>query len=103
MTNLQAIQSTVAGYPLSTDTFNRVLLDRGIPAAGAYVGKSAAFELATADMYMILVTSANVSEGGFSVSVSEKAALKKLADTIYTRHQDNATSTPAIRNASNRW
>jgi hypothetical protein len=103
MTNLEAIQSSVAGYPLNVNVFHKALTDRGIAATDTYSGINSDFELATADMYMILVTSANVSEGGFSVSVSEKAALKKLADTIYTRHQDNATSTPAIRNASNRW
>ena len=103
MTILEAIKSTVAGYPLSDNTFYRVLTDRGLTAAATYTGKSQDFELATADIYMTLASAANVSEGGFSVSISDKSAFLKQADAIYQKYQDGNGSNPKVRNMSARW
>lgn len=104
MTNLEAIQSTVAGYQPSANTFNRVLTDRGISATGVYSGKSAAFELATADIYMVLATAVNVSEGGFSVSISDRAVFKNMAAAIYDRYSDTvATGSANVIDRSSAW
>jgi hypothetical protein len=103
MTTLEAIKSTVAGYPLPDNSFIKVLLDRGLSATAEYSGKTKAFELATADIYIVLVSSANVSEGGFSVSISEKANLTKMANAIYKKHDDTAGSNPTVSDASSAW
>jgi hypothetical protein len=103
MTNLEAIKSTVAGYPLSNDTFNRVLLDRGVLAAGQYSGSSQAFELAKADLYMTLVTAVQISEGGYQLSLTDKSNFMKMADAIYNRYSDAAISRPKVRNKSQAW
>ena len=103
MTILEAIKSTVAGYPLSDNAFIKALLDRGLSATAEYSGKSQSFELATADIYMVLVSSANVSEGGYSVSISEKANLMKMANAIYQKWGDTSGSTPIINDASSSW
>jgi hypothetical protein len=103
MTNLEAIQSTVAGYPLSENTFKKALTDRGLLATDNYPGKSKAFELATADVYSILATAANISEGGFSVSVSERSNFLKMADKIYGKWGENTGSANSISDATARW
>lgn len=86
MTNLEAIQSVAIGYPIDANTFLRILLDRGLDAQSDYAGKSKAFELAHADVLISLITAANMSEGGFSVSISEKSNFLKVASGLYEKH-----------------
>lgn len=47
---------------------------------------SKAFELATADLMIWLITAPNVKEGGYSLSISDKKTLKELASGIYSKH-----------------
>ncbi len=85
MTNLEAIKATTAGYPIADNTFTKALTDRGITSTGTYAGNSSAMELAQADVYVILATAANISEGQFSVSVNDRANLLKLANSLYQK------------------
>jgi len=98
VTNLEAIKSVVAGYPLSENTFNLVLLDRGLSVSAEYTGKSKEFELATADLYKVLVTAVNISEGDYQISVTDKSNFIKIANSIYLNYDepvvtDNAKKT----------
>ena len=88
MTNLEAIKSVVAGYPLSENTFNLVLLDRGLSAASEYTGKSKEFELATADLYKVLVTAVNISEGDYQIGMTDKSNFIKLANAVYLKYDE---------------
>jgi hypothetical protein len=102
MTILEAIQSTVSGYPLPVNTFNRVLTDRGLSGADTYSGTSRAFELATADIYKVLATAANISEGGFSVSINDRKTFLAMANSIYSQYGVSATGN-TISDATERW
>jgi hypothetical protein len=84
MTYLEAIKGKV-GYPLSDNAFTLALLDRGLTAADTYTAGQA-FDLAYADAVVTLITAPNVSEGGYSVSLSDKETLLKLANGIYTKY-----------------
>lgn len=103
VTNLEAIKSAVAGYPLPDNTFNRVLIDRGITASAVYAGKTEAFELAVADIYMQLATSANISEGGYNVSLSDKKILLQNANDIYTKYNRQEAVSPTVDDMTSRW
>jgi hypothetical protein len=103
MTTLEAIKSTVAGYPLAEGIFQKVLIDRGLTATAEYTGKSKQFELATADVYTVLVTAANINEGGYQVSVTDKSNFMKMASAIYQKWGDSAGSSPTINDASSLW
>jgi hypothetical protein len=85
MTNLEALQSTIAGYPLTVNTFAKALTDRGITSTDTYTGSGQAFELAQADCYVVLATGANISEGQYSVSVNDRKSLLELANSIYRK------------------
>ena len=82
MTNLEALKA-VLSYPLENNAFIKALNDRGLTESATY-SKCSAFELARADAIMTLVTTPNVSEGGYSLSQSDKKALIELANGIYT-------------------
>ena len=103
MTNLEAIQSTVAGYPLSENTFKRVLTDRGISATVEYPGKSKDFELAMADVYSILATAVNISEGGFQISITDKSNFLQMAEKMYSKWGENIGSANSITDATSAW
>lgn len=84
MTNLEAIKGKL-NYPLPDNSFILALNDRGLVETATYL-KSQAFDLAYADCITTLVTAPNVSEGGYSVSLSDKATLIKLANGIYAKY-----------------
>ena len=86
MTNLEALQSTVSGYQMDTNVFTRILTDRGITSTDTYTAISQAFQLATADVYIVVATMVNVSEGGFSISVNDRENLISMANSIYQRY-----------------
>jgi hypothetical protein len=102
MTNLEAIRSTAIGYPVGEDTLNRVLIDRGLAAGNEYAGKSKAFELAQADLLVALLTAANVQEGGFQVSMTDKSNFLKVASGIYDKWDEYnpLKQTPSITGVS---
>jgi hypothetical protein len=84
MTNLEAIKGKL-NYPLSVNSFTLALEDRGLSAAGTYVSCQS-FDLAYADAMTTLATAPNITEGGFQVSLTDKTALLRLADGIYTKY-----------------
>ena len=86
MTNLEAIKSQVP-YPLKENSFKKVLLDRGLVDTEEYSPDNIKpFELATADALHIVITAPNISEGGYSISVSEKKELRQIASGLYDKH-----------------
>jgi hypothetical protein len=63
----------------------------------ATADKKKAFELAKADLYKELIAAANITEGGFSVSMTEKATLKDLANAIYSKYGEPLIAQPTIK------
>jgi hypothetical protein len=85
MTNLEALKSTAIGYPVGESTFQKILIDRGLIADAEYPGKTKETELAQADLYVSLLTAANIQEGGFQVSMTDKSNFAKVASGIYNK------------------
>lgn len=87
MTILEAIKEAI-GYPISDNRAEMTLTKRGLSktaTATQAVLTGKAFELATADLMIWLITAPNVSEGGYSLSVSDKSTLKSIASGIYSK------------------
>lgn len=86
MTNLEAIKADVV-HPLPDNSFKKVLLDRGLSDSDQYDPNNVKpFELAKADALLIVVASPNISEGGYTLSVSDKKELKSTASGLYRKH-----------------
>jgi hypothetical protein len=92
MTNLEAIKGKIV-YPLSDNSCILALNDRELIETDTYV-KGKAFDLAYADLIITLLHSPNVSEGGYSISISDKAALEKVATGIYAKYGVKSSLTP---------
>lgn len=104
MTNLEALTSAV-NYPVDKIKIQKLLIDNGLNDSDTYSGPGKAFDMATAGLYVLLVTSANISEGDFQVSATDKGNYMLLASGIYRKYgvQDPLKERPAIRNRSNCW
>lgn len=96
MTNNAALQSTTS-YPIVADAIERLLVDRGLLPADVYSGKSQAFDLAKADLYKELVAGASITEGGYSVSLSDKKSLLDIANSIYVQYSEPTIAQPTIK------
>jgi len=84
MTNLEAIKGKLS-YPLSENAYILALTTRGLISTDNYAGGQA-FDLAYADLIIVLLTTPNITEGSYSVSLSDRAILIKLASAIYTKY-----------------
>lgn len=99
MTILEAIKESV-GYPISPNRASMTLIKRGLTGtdeATQTILNSREFELATADLMFWLITTANVSEGGYSVSLTEKASIKTIASRIYQKWGVADSTAPTAR------
>lgn len=110
MTNIEAL-SAVVNYPVDEIKLNKILIDRGINEQDWYTGISRDFELATADVYLLLASSANISDSGYQVSMTDKSKMIDLATGIYLKYGlpdpmnpiPTVVKKPTIRNRSNYW
>ena len=84
MTYLEAIRAKLS-YPLSDNAFILALTDRGLTSTDTYTAGES-FDLTYADTIVMLLTTPNISEGGYSISLTDKTALIKLASDIFTKY-----------------
>lgn len=94
MTYLEAIKGKL-NYPLSDNAFILALTDRGLTHTDTYV-KGQFFDLAHADTIIMLISSPNITEGGYSVSQSDKNILLDLANGIYVKYGEPVCSLKKI-------
>lgn len=103
MNNLEALKSAVS-YPIDEMKLRKALIDQSIDENGIYSGLSQSFELATAAVYILILTAANVSEGDYQLSMTDKSNMFKLVGAIYSKYGlKNPLNTSTIKNKSNYW
>ena len=80
-----------------------IATERNLDLSAAFdqnVAKSPAFQLSKADMIRNIITMPNVSEGGVSISITDRRTLIGLANGIYSKYgeplikEENPTVTP---------
>jgi len=91
MNNLEALKSKIAGYPLSDNTYLTALIDHELDPQSNYAGMSMEFDLATADIYVVLATGVNITEGSYQFSITDKSNFLKVANSLYSRHGQPTT------------
>lgn len=84
MTIIEALKSGVH-YPLSSNTFIRIATQRGIvnDEFTTEVANSNSFKGALADLLYEIVIVPNISEGGVSISYSDKKVILDRANSLY--------------------
>lgn len=104
MTNSAALIASI-NYPIDADKIEKLLIDNGISPSGEYAGLTKEFELATAGLYCLLLATANIKEGGYEVSMTDKSNMIMLASAIYEKYGlDNPLKPqPKITDKSSIW
>lgn len=77
-------------FPLSATQAEVIAEDRGLKLDAQYtkaIGKTPEFRLAKADMIRNIITAPNVSEGGVSISYSDRKTLIGIANGIYAKYE----------------
>lgn len=102
MTNLQAAQSTIASnYPFDDEAFKAGLISVGLdPDADQIAGKG--FDLALAGLILFLITSADVSEGGYSVKL-DRDALMKVRNSLLAKWDSQVPTGATLRDRTYYW
>lgn len=102
MTNLEAAKAAVgANYPWNDTTFQLGLVSVGLdPAAQMVSGK--AFDAALAALILYLITSADITEGGYSVKLDRKAMLEARKALLAKWDLPDGTG-PTLRDRTNLW
>ncbi len=101
MTNLEALRGKVP-YPVEEQVYMVALAERNVVAGDDFM-PSKGIELAKADCIVSVLISPNISEGGYSISKTEAATLRKIAGSIYSRYGEKNPFNATISNATNRW
>ncbi len=102
MTNLEALSANI-NYPLEDNKLEKALFDREVdPTRNYSLENKKAVDLATADIYVVLVTSANIQEGGYQISLTDKSNLIKLARATFKKYgePDPFDETPKVGSIS---
>lgn len=85
MTILEALKSRVH-YPLSDNTFQSIITFRGLVSADNFtkeIANSNSYKGALADLLYEIVIVPNISEGGVSISYSDKKVILDRANSLY--------------------
>lgn len=104
MTNLEALKAIVQ-YPLDDNSFKLVLLNRDLLETGTYaVTDLKKLELSKADCLATILSTPTVTEGGLSLSHSNKAYVKSEMERLYKKWgESHNASNPFIKDATNQW
>lgn len=85
--NILTALKTKSSYPLSDDTLTAILIQRDLDGEDDFtkvVANSSIFQGAVADLYVLLATQPNITEGGMSVSQNDASTFLSLANRIYS-------------------
>lgn len=90
MTTLEALKSRVK-YPLEENLLLSILIDREVSPEIEYtkeIGTCREFQLCRADLLLAQVDAAQITEGGMSISPTDKSNFITVADSIYERFEE---------------
>ena len=102
-TKNQALRSKI-NYALPDDAYECALIEAGLNGDDSYTAADAKdIDLCAAGLILVLLTSANESEGGYSTSLSDRAGLLKLRSLLLGKWGIPDDSTPTIKDVSYLW
>lgn len=85
MTLIEDLRTHVE-YPLGDNVLESVLIKRELDKdtnQTAIIARSSSFRGAIADLLVRIINAPNISEGGVSISLSDKDKMLKVANSIY--------------------
>lgn len=102
-----ALKSKI-NFPLPEDSYDTALIEANLDGDAVYVSTSKKdVELCAAELILIVCSSGNVSEGGYSLSLNDKASLRMTRSLYLSRwgmpDDDPDKRVSTIRDGSYLW
>jgi hypothetical protein len=102
MTNKEALIAVIQ-VSVDDNSLIKALLDQGISDSSDYTSsESTQINKAAIDVLEGLLSRPNISDGGFSETFDRGAVQARLT-ALYKKVGLTLTSTPVVKNASNKW
>lgn len=102
LTKKQALRSKI-NYPLSDDAITTALIEAGLNGDDEFTAEdSKSIDLCAAGLILVLLTSGNESEGGFSLSLSDRSSLSSVRSLYLKKWGEPDLSQPQLK-AVNKW
>jgi hypothetical protein len=106
LTKKQALRGKI-NYELPDDAYEIALIEAGLNGDDEFTADDAKdIDLCAAGLILIVLTSANESEGGYSISISDRAGLLKIRSLILKKWgiaDDTLAPAPLIKDISYLW
>jgi hypothetical protein len=104
-TILKSLKSKI-NFPLPEESYSTALIEAGLDGDAVYTKDlKKDVELCAAELILVVCTSGNVSEGGYSLSISDKKSLMS-ARSIYLKRwntDDEAVEKSTVSSGSGLW
>jgi hypothetical protein len=82
---LKTLKSKI-NFPLSEESYNTALIDSDLEGDNPYTKElKRDVELCAAELILVVLTSGNVTEGGYSLTLNDKASLRTTRLTYLNR------------------
>lgn len=85
MNNKEALAAKI-NFKVADVKLEVALLGHNISPTAENTGTSKDFDLALADIYILLVTTPAVQEGGYQLNMTEKLQLTRLAEGLFSKY-----------------
>ena len=103
ITKKLALQATV-NYLIPDESLEKALIDNDLVGTETYSKADAkSIDLCGAGLILFVLTSANVSEGGYSISISDREGLLKTRSLLLAKWGVPDNTAPKITDVSNLW
>ena len=93
-------------FPLSEESYNTALIEADLDGTANYTKElKKDVELCAAELILVICTSGNVEEGGYSLTLNEKASLRETRRTYLNRWgvPDVDLGAPKVSSGSGLW
>jgi len=102
MTNLEAVKGTVGlNYPLDASVYSKAMIDAAIEPEGVYSKENAkAVDVCAASLILTLLTSPDLREGGYQVTLADRTVLLNVRKALLSKHGIATGTGPVISGAA---
>ena len=100
-----ALKSKI-NFPLPEESYTTALIEADLDGQAPYTkALKKDVELCAAELILVVCTSGSVSEGGYSLSLNDKASLMVSRSTYLNRWEtiDETIEKPTVRSGSGLW
>lgn len=103
-TTIREALTSMIDFPLPLKRIDKALIDGGLNGEANYTkSDEQKVDLCTAGLILTICTAGNISEGGYSLSISDKEALMKTRSLLLLKWGVSDNTVPEIEDGTGLW